>query len=495
MTHSLPVAVQGQLAGVTGWEGEAGGIALIDRHGVITRVSAVWEALARESPLAADAVVGADFLAACRRAAAAGCPEAREVVAAIESVLGGTAESSVLEYAGSAAEEARWFELVAEPLAGPEGGAVLVHREITGRKRAAEEREHRLQMEAALRESETRREAILRALPDLMFLQSQDGIYLDYHARDPSQLLVPPEQFLGKRMWDVLPPELAAAFQRCFAEARATGEPVVYEYSLPLGGALQHFEARVVACDTDRVLSIVRDITERRRAEEAIRQRQAALRQSHAQVRDLAGRLIRAQEEERRRLARELHDDLSQQLAALAMAVSALQQCAGAATGEGERLPGLRQRIDSICGTVRDLSHALHPAVLEHAGLAAALETHSVEFSRRHGIPVALAVDEGLEPLAGDVALCLYRVVQESLHNVAKHSGAAGASVTLARHSGELRLRIEDPGSGFDLENARRQEGLGLVSMEERVHALGGTLRIETRPGAGTRLEVRLPLA
>jgi len=122
--------------------------------------------------------------------------------------------------------------------------------------------------EEADRSLEALKRAILEALPDLMFLQTRDGVYLDFHARDPRQLLARPEEFLGRNMTDVLPPSLAAEFRRAFARATESGGPCAVEYFLPIQGELRHYEARVVRCDRDNVLSIVRDITERRRAEE-----------------------------------------------------------------------------------------------------------------------------------------------------------------------------------------------------------------------------------
>jgi PAS domain S-box-containing protein len=387
-----------------------------------------------------------------------------------------------------AGAEVRWQQWVDQPIYDAGGRLVefqSVGRDVTERRRAEE----------ALRESEARVRAILRAIPDLMFLQSKDGIYLDHYAWDHQALLVPPEQFLGRSMREVLPPALAEALADCFARALASGEPQRLEYRLTLGAEERHFEARIVACEGERLLSIVRDITDRKWAEAAARERQEALQRSHAQVRRLAGRLIRAQEQERRRLARELHDDLSQKIAALGMAVGALkQQLPAPSAGAAEAIARLERWLEEISEDARSLSHQLHPAVLEHAGLGAALEAHCEEFRHQAGVQVAVSFDAGLEPLPDDVALCLYRVAQEGLHNVAKHSGASTAELAVTRVGGEVVLRLRDSGRGFDLEAARRRGGLGLVSLEERAHALDGALRIETAPGAGTCLEARLPL-
>ena len=135
-----------------------------------------------------------------------------------------------------------------------------------------------LRREAALRASEARNRAILNAIPDLMFLQSRDGTYLDYHATDDRLLLLPPEQFLGKNMAEVMPPRLAADFPRCFERALATDRPVLYEYTLDMPDGVRAFEASIVSCDGDKILSIVRDITERKRAEGLLRESEARFR-------------------------------------------------------------------------------------------------------------------------------------------------------------------------------------------------------------------------
>ncbi|MFL6333526.1 MAG: sigma 54-interacting transcriptional regulator [Pyrinomonadaceae bacterium] len=136
-----------------------------------------------------------------------------------------------------------------------------------------------LRREAALRASEARNRAILNAIPDLMFLQSRDGTYLDYHATDDHLLLLPPEQFLGKNLAEVMPPQLAADFLRCFEQALATDQPVLYEYTLEVPDGVRAFEASIVSCDGDKILSIVRDITERKLAEESLKSALAEVRQ------------------------------------------------------------------------------------------------------------------------------------------------------------------------------------------------------------------------
>jgi two-component system sensor histidine kinase UhpB len=227
------------------------------------------------------------------------------------------------------------------------------------------------------------------------------------------------------------------------------------------------------------------------------RQRGArAARESQEAIRDLAGRLMTAQEEERRRIARDLHDDVSQELAAQSIALSAL----------GERLPDvttppvrdevarLQARTVSLAGAIRHLSHSLHPGALQHAGLVAALRGYCRGFEREHGLPVTFRADGELGTVPPDVALCLYRVTQEGLGNVARHAEARHAGVTVGRDGDDVVLTIGDDGRGFDLAEARRRHGLGLISLDERVRLVGGRLTIDSQSQRGTELRIAVPL-
>ncbi len=636
----------------------------------------------------------------------------------------------------------------------------------------------RKQADAALHESDARNKAILKALPDLMFLTSRDGVFLDFHAKELDVLFASPEKFLGKNIREVLPEDLSEGLARCFEQATTYGEPIIHEYSLPLDEGKGYYEARVVGCDRGRVLSIVRDITERKRAEAALRESQQrlamataaggvgiwdydletgeiyidpalksilgfeeheirnnfndwmqhlhpddrdrvlakleihlaseapacefehrlhhkdgsirwflargtvirhpdgtpyrlvgtqtditdrkraeealrniaegvsavtgesflrslvqylvrilkvnyaivgelvepereivkaiacadgqimdafeyglsdtpcanvikqqlccypegvqrqfpkdqlladmgvesylgtplrdsfgrtlgllvvmsreplkdrklatsmlqifaarasaeierkrgeaallaseeSLRRSHARAQDLAGKLITAQEEERKNLSRELHDDLNQKLASLAITIGYLKRhLPEEAEFINHQLTDLEDRIFSLSNDIRQLSHELHPAVLEHIGLQMALESYCGEFSSREDIPVALAIEEGISEIQPRIALCLYRIAQEALRNIAKHSYATSANVTLSAATGGIRLVISDEGIGYDYSQARTKGGLGLISMEERVRLLGGSFQVITQPQEGTEVRVQIP--
>ena len=259
------------------------------------------------------------------------------------------------------------------------------------------------------------------------------------------------------------------------------------------------FEYRMIAADgrsvwLQDIVNVVRqdgapvalrgfmiDITERKQAEESLR--------------GLSARLITAQEEERSRIARELHDDFNQRLALLAVDLERLhdgsvdsQECLA------DGLEPLLRRTKELSSDIHRLSHQLHPSVLQHLGLVPATRSFCKELSGQNGIHIELVHHGVPRLLPGGVALCLYRIVQEALRNVIKHSGAESARVELGGSPDELILQILDDGTGFDLESARTRGGLGLLSMRERLRLVSGTISFERVEPNGTRIEVRVPI-
>ena len=231
----------------------------------------------------------------------------------------------------------------------------------------------------------------------------------------------------------------------------------------------------------------------RRRAEAELRASQVALGASYQRIRDLGGRLLDAQEAERSRIARELHDDVSQQISLLVIDLALLR---GSVQAETKSLTDEAcHRAEAIVKSVRDLSHRLHPAKLRLMGLVAAL--HDLLHDLQHemtqvNLPITFTHDHVPATLPQDVTLCLFRVVQEALHNALKYSHAHQISVHLTGSANDLTLSVADDGVGFDVGSVWGK-GLGLVSIGERVEAIGGTFEILSTPGAGTRVEVRVP--
>ena len=237
------------------------------------------------------------------------------------------------------------------------------------------------------------------------------------------------------------------------------------------------------------------DITERRRAEDAVREQEAEVRASDREIQHLAGRLIAAQEAERGRIARDLHDDTSQQLAGLAIALSNLKRRLSADDeGLQKDVSSLQQRAVAMAENVRDLSHNLHPSVLEHAGLIPALAAYCTEIQKQKAIEVTFAAEGDFEPTDPVLALCLYRVAQEALRNVTLHAHASHAGVRLLATSDCVEITIADDGRGFDIAEVRgKGEGLGLISINERVRLAGGIVSVSTEVNKGTRVQVKIP--
>lgn len=229
-----------------------------------------------------------------------------------------------------------------------------------------------------------------------------------------------------------------------------------------------------------RMLGAAVDITERRRAEE--------------EARDLSRRLISAQEVERARLARELHDDITQRLARLAIDIASCEH-GTSGVGPAETARMVREGLVRLSDDVHALSYRLHPSVLEDLGLAAALKAETERFTRQEGLPVGLRLREVPDDIPHDVALCLFRVAQEALRNAARHARAGRVEVEVRPLDGGLQLAVFDDGCGFHPSLERDRPSLGLASMRERVGLLGGEVEIDSAPGSGTTVLAWVPLA
>jgi signal transduction histidine kinase len=215
---------------------------------------------------------------------------------------------------------------------------------------------------------------------------------------------------------------------------------------------------------------------------------------AEVELKDLSRQMVSAQEEDRSRIARDLHDDISQRLHGAGMDVEMALRTMGAnPDGAAVRLERVQVQLDEVAEDARNLSHELHPAVLELLGLTAALEGLCEDFESNYGVVMEVSVAE-LESneVPAEAALCLYRIAQEALRNIAKHAGASNAVLELSVQSGHARLRIRDKGAGFDPSSKRA--GLGLASIRERARLLNGTASLSSDPGKGTEVLVDIPV-
>ena len=223
------------------------------------------------------------------------------------------------------------------------------------------------------------------------------------------------------------------------------------------------------------------DVTEQKQAQQALEK--------------VSGQLIEAQEKERRRIARDLHDDICQRLALLSMELDQANRGVNESTETTKkRLREIRQHCVEIAGDVQSLSHELHSSRLDYLGIVAAIGGFCHEFSKQHEVAIEFTHRDVPAELPREVSLCLFRVTQEALHNAVKYSEVNHYAVDLTATADEIQLSVSDSGRGFDLDAAKENRGLGMVSMQERVHLVNGSLHVESQPGKGTRILAVVPL-
>ncbi len=303
------------------------------------------------------------------------------------------------------------------------------------------------------------------------------------------------------RLPDDLPPEATAEREYCFQTGMKSNVTIpLMVMGCTVGGiGFSSFRSRRILPDLlIPRLRLVGDIftnaLARKRGDEALSAKEQLLRQAKDGLRQLNTKLLVSQEEERSRIAREMHDDWTQRLAVLGMEAAKLEGQIGQTSDALPLVRAMRERLVSLAEDVHALSRQLHPSIIQDLGLAEALRSECASFSRREKIKVNYVSGDVPASLPNDIALCIYRVAQESLRNVAKHAAVNESSVELATTARVLRLCVRDEGVGFQLENSSAQPGVGHSSMEERVSLVNGTITIQSELGQGTTVEVRVPL-
>jgi PAS domain S-box-containing protein len=341
----------------------------------------------------------------------------------------------------------------------------------------------RRRSERTLRASEARNRAILRAIPDVMFVLDRAGHVLDYSANEGNTLYAPPEQVIGRHIRDMLPLDAADGVVQAAEHTTSSAQPVSVTFSIQSANATGFYDSLVVPFDADNILMIVRDVTSHR---------QAAL-----DLEKLPARLLNAQDQERRRIARELHDTTAQNISAISMNLARLNL---------ERLPPAATQILADCQAlcdaslreIRTLSYLLHPPMLDEVGLESAVRWLAGGLETRSGLQVTVDAPPAMERLPTVLERDLFLVVQEALLNVVRHSGSDRAEVRLERQERQVILQIRDEGRGIS--GARRPEqpydgavvGVGIASMRERLRQNGGHLEIQSTD-KGTTLIAMVP--
>ena len=378
----------------------------------------------------------------------------------------------------------------------PNTGRLQLLDEIAEMLRSALERRCTL---AALRRSEERYNSVIDRQTDMVcrFLADTtitfvNHAYCRFFGKQAHELL-------GVQFITLIPEHDREATRRHITELQHGVHPQAYEHSvlLPDGSRGRHqwinFPIRSANGAIHEFHGIGHDITDRWRAEQALRGKEVRLRHAYQRIRSLAQRLILAQEAERTEIARDLHDDVSQQLAAVTIELSVIEQQMRDRADIATKIARLRQLAAELAEKVRQTSHALHPGVLKHAGLEAALASHCDTVASQHGIAVAFEPRGHFDDVSHDLALCLYRATQQALRNVVMHAEATQATVTLVRCDGTIELVVDDDGHGFDPAKAH-VSGIGLMSIEERVSLAGGTLIVDSTRGGGSRLQIQVPV-
>ncbi len=257
-----------------------------------------------------------------------------------------------------------------------------------------------------------------------------------------------------------------------------------YRCPTPSGPAYFHMAATHIAYKEARVCIAHTEVTNAELSKE----------KNFRLMQQFALRLINAQEEERQRISQEMHDDLGSRIALIALSLrQIIKQASGNIGSNLSELNGVFHQVTDLSAAVRDISHGLHPLLLQHVGIKAALKSLHETFEKTHGIRTSLTVAEELSELPYKVALCIFRIAQECLRNVAKHSGAERVTITLGCVRGNFSLTVSDTGRGFIQSEAIRKGGLGLLSMEARALSVGGRLTVKSSPEAGTEIRLTIP--
>jgi PAS domain S-box-containing protein len=323
---------------------------------------------------------------------------------------------------------------------------------------------------------------------DLLCIADTEGYFLRLNPTWEKTLGYSLKELMSRRYLEFVHPDDVSATRNTM-QALASHQQVVdftNRYRTK-DGAYRHMLWSAVAFG-NRIFASARDMTEHLRAEAMIHEREQEL-----QI--LTGRLILNQEEERRRVARELHDDLSQRLAVLAIAAGRVESAVQSGPDSIRNpLIDIRDKTIQIAADVQNISRRLHPSILEDLGLSKAIEAECHQFAIREGIEMSSSVQPIPRDLPKDVSLSIYRIVQEGLNNIAKYSCARCVTVSLSANETALHLTVSDDGVGFDPVEVRGKAGLGLSSIRERVRLVYGTYRITSNPEKGTTIEVTVPL-
>ncbi len=348
------------------------------------------------------------------------------------------------------------------------------------------QRTRKRKAEAILRESEERFRVMADTAPSLVWMCDERGRITYLNDRRIAFTGPDPNTGYGDNWITYVHPDDVERMLNTLYEALKAKQPFSQEYRLRRsdGAYRWMFDVASPRLNGDEsfggFIGSAIDTTDQKLAQQALAK--------------VSGQLIEAQEKERSRIARDLHDDICQRLALLSMEIEqANRTSSGSIAATKQNLTDIRKHCSEIASDVQTLSHQLHSSTLDYLGVVAAIRAFCNEFSKQHHVTVEFTERNVPKHLPKDISLCLFRIAQEALHNAVKYSGADQFSVTLWAIDKEVQLIVRDEGVGFDVEEARKNRGLGLLSMQERAHLVRGHFSVDSKPGKGTRISAAVP--
>ena len=351
------------------------------------------------------------------------------------------------------------------------------------------QRARRRKAELKLSESENRLAGIVGSAMDAIIAIDEEQRIVLFNAAAEKMFGCAQDEAVGTVIDRFIPQRFRSehgAYIRRFGESgfttRKMGTPAAL-WAVRNNGQEFPMEASITCLESDgrKLFTVtIRDITERKLAEDAMA--------------DIGRRLIQAHEEERTWIARELHDDVNQRMALLAIELDRWnQQLPPSAVELHDHIHHASQRLSDIAADIQALSHRLHSSKLEYLGLVAAAKSFCKELSEQQKVEIDFSHTNIPLGVPKEISLCLFRVLQETLQNAVRHSGVRHFKVELCGTEGEIQLTVSDLGVGFDPQDAMYRRGLGLISMRERIHLVSGEISIQSQPGGGTTIHARVP--
>jgi PAS domain S-box-containing protein len=378
-------------------------------------------------------------------------------------------------------------------------GAFLISRNYRTIVRAEEEAKHlreKRSLEEKVLQSEVLYRTIVETAHDIIWILDEEGRFTFANKRAEALLGYQASELIGKKIPPFIYPEDLSKAEAYFFRIPEEGSHHSELRFLRRGGRVLVLSVNTASLrDGDGIRGMVsfgRDITEEKKAEKA-------LEESEKQLHYLSSQLLAAQETERRRISRELHDELGGALAVLKLRFSLMERhLYRDQTKLREECQHSLSYIDQVIENVHRLTKDLSPHVLEDLGLTAALQWLVGNFTKSYGIEVTCHLSELDHLFPGNARIIVYRMIQEALNNIGKHSGAKHITVTTENHSGEISFWVEDDGKGFDafkvFSKSPSEKGLGLATMNERARMLGGSFHIWSEEGTGTRIRFSIPI-